>query len=239
MAGLIQTEELAGGAAFSFQDIEARARATTARARKQAERIVNEAERRAQQVILQRMDDGFQRGVEKGRAAGLAQIRTEAREAVFAETRARIEALLGALATGLAEFDHNKRRLLARAESGLIELAMSIARRVCKISIGQNSEAVRANARHLLERVGPAADPILNLHPADYEALRRQTPELLRNIEGLTHVEIVADETLGRGDCVLRTREGSLDASIDAQLDRIAEQICTTADVSDVERGKK
>lgn len=238
MAELIQTEELGGGAAFSFQDLESRARATIERAREQAERILQEAQRRARHVVQQRMDEGYQRGVEQGRAAGLAQIRTEAREAVFAEARERIEALLGALATGLAEFDHNKRRLLARAESGLIELAMSIARRVCKVSIGESSEAVRANARHLLERVGPAADPILNLHPADYEALRGQTRELLRNIEGLTHVEIVADETLSRGDCVLRTREGSLDASLDAQLDRIAEQICATTDVSDVERGK-
>ena len=238
MGGLIQTAELGGGAAFSFQDIESRAQATIARAREQAERVLQEAERRARHVVQQRMDEGYQRGVEKGRAAGLAQIRTEAREAVLAEARQRIEALLGALATGLAEFDHTKRRLLAQAESGLIDLAMSIARRVCKIAIGRNSEAVRTNARHLLERVGPAADPILSFHPADYEVLRDQTRELLRDIAGLTHVEIVADEALDRGDCVLRTREGSLDASIDAQLDRLAEQICTRTDVPDVECGK-
>ncbi|MBU0639929.1 MAG: hypothetical protein KKB50_13755 [Planctomycetes bacterium] len=229
MAGVIRQEEGSSAAIFSFQDLEEQARAVLRRAEQQAQQIVAQADIRAQQVVEQRGQEARQRGLEEGRNAGLAQIQAEARQTVFAEQRERLSELASALTAGLSEFDQKKCRLIALAEAEMIELALAIARRVCKLHVADSSEAARANARHLLELVCHDEDIELHVHPAEHEALRDVATEFLENVERMGHVEVVADPAIARGGCRLVSRAGAIDASLESQLQRVAAAICSPA----------
>jgi flagellar assembly protein FliH len=205
--------------------LEREARRMQDRADAEARQIVQQAQAHARQLAEQAGRDGYQTGLAEGRQTGLRQIRAEAHETVLRETRERLDQLLKALTAGLAEFERSKRRLLGLAEAGLIELAAAIARRVCKLAVQGSADAARANARYLLDAVQHTGDLELRVNPAEYESLRGVAAEVLQHAERLEHVEVLADEAVERGGCVLSTRDGQIDASIETQLQRIAEAI--------------
>jgi len=223
MAGVIRREALDCGRHFSFQDVEAEAAALLAAARNEADQILAAAQKEAVLVAEQLRQEGRAAGLAEGRQAGLEQVRAEARDAVYAEHRARLEHLTQSLSTAVHEVETNKHRLLAQAERGIIELALAIARRVCKLAVAGSTEPARANAAHLLELARHEADLELHLHPSELESLSSAAPGFATHTAGLEHVRLVADETVARGGCLLKTHSGTLDASLDTQLDRIAQ----------------
>jgi len=225
MAGVIGRENFCSSQPFSFADLEGQARAVLERADEQARQIVRQAQEHGRRLAEQARQQAHQAGLEEGRRDGLRQIRTEAREAVLQEERERVDRLVQTLTTGLTEFERSKRRLIGVAEAGLIELALAIARRVCKLLVETSPEAARANARHLLKAVQHDGDLELRVNSADYDTLRDVAAEVLRCGDELEHVQVTADAAVEPGGCILSTRDGQIDASIETQLQRIAEAI--------------
>jgi flagellar assembly protein FliH len=222
MAGIIRREQFTSGGSFSFADLEQQGRTLLQRAQTQAQETIRQAEQQAQKLVQQQKQAAYQAGLAEGRAAGLKQIRAEAHAQVAEEARQQIADLVATLTTALAEFERNKRTLLAAAESGLIELALAIARRVCKTAAGCSNAAAQANARYLLDMVQHHADAELRVHPDEYAGMQELAAELLARTEELGHVKIVAEPTVPRGGCRLTTRDGQIDAGLKTQLDRIA-----------------
>jgi len=225
VAGVIRREQRAATATFSFADIQRQGDAIVARARAEAQRMLHTAEQEAQRAAERIRREALERGMEQGRQAGMKQVREEASQAAMQEARARLDRLAQALERALHEFDQGKRRLLAQAESGLIELALAIAARVCKLKAGSGCDVAIGNARHVLEMAAHEHDVELRVHPDELEALQSAAVELIHPAGGLQHVRVVADAHVERGGCVLRSRAGTVDASLETQLQRVAEAI--------------
>lgn len=230
MAGLIRSDEAPTRPAFSFEDLEREAAATRRRAQIEARRVLETANEQALRLREKYKHEGYQAGLEEGRRTGREQAVAEARDTLSTEVRDKTDKLRQALQAGLQQLERDKRRLLAAAESGLIALALSVARRVCKIEVGRNTESARANARRLLEMVAHQGDVTLRVDPAEAAVLRETLGEFSECVDRLEHVAIVEDETVGRGGCVVTTRAGSVDASVELQLDRIAQAILGESD---------
>lgn len=230
---VIKREDLPASPAFNFSDLEGEARALVARARIEAEQLLADARRTAAALQQQAHTDaeqrrraGYEEGLRRGREAGFAQARREAAEQSLAEARAEIGRLTSALAAALAEYDRRRHALLAAAESGLIELAVAIARRVCHTLADTSPEPAAAAARALLERAAHHGDVTLHVHPAEFERLRQVAAEFVEQLGRRTHVQLVSDPQVTRGGCVLRTAHGVLDAALEQQLDRVAAALC-------------
>jgi len=218
----------AGATLFSFADLERQGREILSRARAEADRLLSDAAAQGQQVALQRHAEGYQRGLTEGRRRGLEEVRREARQAALQAAQAELKQLGSALASGLAEYERQRHSLIAQAESGVIELAMAIARRVCKVQMTASVEPVRANIRALLEMVSPQADCELRVNATDHERLTEILPELVQRSAEFAHVILKPDPAIASGGCVLQARGGTLDASIGVQLDRIAAAIAAS-----------
>lgn len=225
MGRVIRREEQIRPLTFTFHDVEQEAADMRRAAEAEARQIVDEARRRTEALTKAHKDRGYEEGLEEGRRAGMELIRKEAMDEVRTEMRTRIDALLAALESGLMAYEQSKRTLLARAETGLIDLANAIARRVCKLQVGDHAETTLANARHLIDLVRHHHDITLLVNPAEFELVRTATEEFIQRIEHCEHVSVVSDESVPRGSCLMRTREGMIDATIETQLQRIAESI--------------
>lgn len=223
MAGLIREQEFARPAAFSFADVEAQAGEIERAAQRRASEILASAHAQAERQARETRAAAQAAGEKAGHAEGVERARREAAEAALAEAREELERLRTALAAAVAGFEAGKRRLLAEAESGLIGLALAVARRVCKLTVAAGSDAALANARHVIELARNEADLVLQFHPREVEMMRAKLPELLRDIESAQHVEVAADDSVERGGCVLHGRGGRIDARIETQLDRLAD----------------
>jgi flagellar assembly protein FliH len=230
MAGLVRKDQVALARRFSLADLEAEGRQILARATAEAQQIVQRGQADARQLREQERQAGYQSGLAEGRAAGLEQVRQETRESAVAQAREQAALLVAALQAGLTEFEQGKRNLIAAAESGLIELAVAIARRVCKREAGRATDAARENVRNLLEMVQHGQDVELHLHPAECELLRGADPEWLAQVERLQHAKFIPDDSVTRGGCILRARATEIDARLETQLDRIAAALGVSAD---------
>jgi len=227
MGSVLRREDFAKTTTFSFSDIEREAEAILQRAHAQAARIIEKANTHIQEATNKQLREGFEKGQVEGRQAGFEEAVKEGRATAVQNASAELAQLTQALGQGLGALDKQKRSLLAQAESGLVELALEIARRVCKTAIGESTDVARANARSLLEMIQHRHDLEIHLNPAECELLPADVPELVGLTEDLSHMSIVPDGSVPRGGCVLKGRDGEIDASIDRQLDRIAEAICT------------
>lgn len=228
MGKVIRREDMEGQCRFSFADLERQGRDVVAQAEARARRIVGEAEARARQLAAASQRKAHEAGLAEGRRVGMAQVEAEARQAAREAAQANLTQLIQALSAGLAEFDREKRRLLAVAESGLLEVALAIAERVCKLHVQDSVESARGNIRAVLDMVRHHGDLELHVNPAEHALLASETAALFEGVAKLEHVHLVADPAVTRGGCVLYGAGGVIDATLETQLEHVAEALCGT-----------
>jgi flagellar assembly protein FliH len=218
---------------FNLADIEAEARGMIAAARERAKRVLAEASAQASAMREDAHREGHQKGYEEGTVAGREAGHAEA----FAEAARRFAeeqaSLVESCRSMVAAFEEAKARLLREARADVLELAVAIARRVLKVaSLDRNvmDEAVVANAAEMLELVGAQSDPVLHVHPSNAEAMETFAGHLAEAGRTSRHVTVVADADVPPGGCVLTTREGRIDATIETQIERIAALLLDRSD---------
>jgi len=122
-------------------------------------------------------------------------------------------------ARAVADLATYKARLRREVESETVDLALAIARKVLKRELHVDPSAIEGIARAALDRIGARDALRVRVAPASYAAMER----MLASIGPSGAIELEADATLEAGGVIVETRRGSLDASIDGQLDEIAQ----------------
>jgi len=170
-------------------------------ARSEAQRVVRRARERAREVV----------------DASLAEadaIRTAAREE--GARRGRADAARELL---VAATEH--RAALEAARTDIVRLALALARRIVSEEIRLAPERVEALVGATLSAAPGARVLRLRTHPDDAE--RARAAAIAADPDG--RVQLHLDPGLSRGDCVLETEGGSIDARIDTQLAALEEQL--------------
>lgn len=225
MPSLIRSGTLAARPRYCFADLQAQGQQILDAARRQAQTIIDAARATAEQEARAIRAAAL----EAGRREGFEQARRDAAQSALNDARREIDQLCQTLRNALDAFERDKRALLAAAEAGLIQLALAIAQRVCKLQAARGPQVAAANVVRLLELCRHEHDLSIHLHPDDLEALRHAGgSELLADIENLQHVRLTPDPALERGDCRLESTHGTIDASLDVQLRRVAAALTGT-----------
>lgn len=225
MPGVIRKPRFKASPSFSFPDLEAQASAILRRANSEAQQILSDARRLAAKERDAVHAQARAQGLEQGRGEGQQQASRQAAATALRDAKQELDRLLHALRGGLAEYERRRNDLLAAAESELIRLALAIARRVCKRAAAQDTAVAAANMQALLQLVQHEHDVLVHVSPPELDRLKEIAGEFVQGAGELRHVRVEADSALARGDCVLVTRTGTVDASLDVQLDRIAEAL--------------
>ncbi len=127
--------------------------------------------------------------------------------------RAAIEPVLERMNAAIAAILNMRPELRRRAEKDAVELALKIARRVLHRELNTDPSALNALARVVFDRLTRAETWRLTVHPQFADAIRGSLPG-----SNIGKVIIDADSSCAPGTFVLRSSEGTIDASVDAQL---------------------
>jgi flagellar assembly protein FliH len=149
----------------------------------------------------QAFEDGYRDGRDSGEKA--------AQEALAAELKK-----LQALARSLREaFDQG----IAGAEDAMVEIAFAA---VCKMlgAAAASEEGVRAMVREALREVRAKEGVVLRVSPRDHAMLHGELGALAR-------LEVVADERIAAGGCLVETGGGTLDARLEVQLRQLLDTL--------------
>jgi flagellar assembly protein FliH len=70
----------------------------------------------------------------------------------------------------------------------------------------------------------------LRLHGDDAALLGTQSAEVVRSLAACGEAEVVADNSLTRGGCMIDTQHGQIDARVETVLDRMVAQLLENPD---------
>lgn len=149
--------------------------------------------------------DAFNRGFSEGKNLGKEQASAE------------LQPVLERLSRGLAEMSALRPRMRRDAEKDLVKLAIAISRRVLHRELTLDPESIEGLIRVALDRLESRELCKVRVHPDQEDTIR----QLLDRFSGSRKIEIIPDKSLRLGDVVLETEHGSIDASVDAQLNEI------------------
>jgi flagellar assembly protein FliH len=143
---------------------------------------------------------------EQGRAAGRQ------------EAMAEVDRLVKQLAQSIEMLAGMKPRLRQEAERDVVGLSLSIARRVLRREVQVDRDAVLGLVKAAFEHTSLREVLEVRVHSAHAPRIR----EYLAAIGGPEAIEVRPDPQLEPGGVVVETNRGSLDASLDTQIDEIA-----------------
>jgi flagellar assembly protein FliH len=155
--------------------------------------------------------EAYEEGFRKGRADGEDEFRKE----------------VGASAEALAAVSESIRAahsaFLESLEPQVLSLVQAIVQRVLYRDMRADPDLVLRTVRHALENLTDRARLLVRLNPADLEVVRNHKLTFLEEFDGVRQMELMGDDTITSGGCIVESELMQVDAQLDERLERVFE----------------
>lgn len=135
----------------------------------------------------------------------------------------QLEQAVSALHKALETVTSLQKRMIQEAEGQLIELALEIARKVLMQEIQAERFQIDPIVKEALARIPPHQEVSMHLHPKDLAQCQASLEA--QQSGGGANVRYVADPSVPRAECVLRTAQGMVVSSIEGNLQCLGEAL--------------
>jgi flagellar assembly protein FliH len=157
-----------------------------------------------------------------GTAAREAQLRAQARQEGYAEARKTLDEQLARershLASAIIQFQRDRAVYFKKVETEVVQLALSIARKVLHREAQLDPLLLAAIVRVALEQIEGATKVVLRVHPQKSHAWRSY---FATQTELHAPPEIVEDTAVAPDRCRLETSMGQTEIGLEVQLKEI------------------
>lgn len=199
----------------------AEARAVVEEAKRRAEQIKADAKVQAGQVLEEARKAGYDSGYKCGHVDGTeAGHRAAHDESIqqFNQEHADIVADMGRV---VAHIDSVKEDLAIAAEKDVLDFAVLLATKLT-FEIGRSHhESVVENLERALRLVGSKTDLTIRVHSGDLAAMETFAASVLKQVDAARAVNIVADDSVGRGGCLVESDRTCVDATLETQVNEM------------------
>jgi flagellar biosynthesis/type III secretory pathway protein FliH len=153
------------------------------------------------------------------------------REALIAESKQQgYAAGLDKWNDALAEAWDARSRYLATNETVVVQLAMAVARKIVGEAVSIDPTAVLQSAREAIRSARGEQKLRLRVRPEDESIMRQQTIELKRANSEIGEIQVIADESITLGGCIVESSLGTIDAQFSTQLQSLERALLRGAD---------
>lgn len=173
-----------------------------------------EARIRELELELEERSRSFESGIHSARIEG----REAGRNSERSEHASRVASAAQALAAALEELISSRDRYLAQVEQEVVRLALAIAARILHREALMDPLLLAGAVRVALGQLADTTEVCLKV-PASEHEMWREMLHLMPNLP--LRPELVADDALATGECILETRLGSVDLGVHSQLAEI------------------
>jgi flagellar assembly protein FliH len=150
----------------------------------------------------------------------------EAIERILDEKVAKqMKTLTPALTSAIEQIREAKTEWLRQWESAAVGLAAAMAGRLVRGELARQPEISLEWVREALELATGCGELAIHLNAADFQTLERQVSQLAAAVQPTATVRLVADDSISAGGCRVVTEFGSVDLQIEAQLERIKQEL--------------
>lgn len=135
----------------------------------------------------------------------------------MAENQGEMDRFRNQIAATIRAAETARRELLEQADADLARLSIAIAEKILNRQIQIDPEALQGLTRSALERLSGKTVQCVRIHPADRGAVEAA----LASHSSKCAIRVEADASLARGALLFDTDYGTLDGSINTQLEEI------------------
>lgn len=162
-----------------------------------------------------------ERRIQEAYAEGL-RLGTEAGKAKFAESVGESAEALKAAAEAIREAHE---RFIESLEPQVMELVRALTARILHREARTEPELVLSTLRSALSTLAKPGALTARLNPSDLATLRDHKAALLDEFDGVERLDVVSDNGVARGGCIVETDSVRVDARLDAQLNQILDAL--------------
>lgn len=217
---------------YELSDFESQKEGYFREIKAQAEKMLLEARQKARETLDKARQDGLKKAAEeaeksrvqaekRGYDEGLKKGGEAGEKAVQEKIRSEITPLAEALTKALASFEEEKRKLLQRAEAGLVKTAFVLAKKIILVESACNSAVIAAQLAKALEVLNSTCGLEIRVHPDDLAVAKSHLPALLAERGENPAVVWKSDPSVGRAGCVVSSGEAQLDSRLEGEWERL------------------
>jgi flagellar biosynthesis/type III secretory pathway protein FliH len=151
----------------------------------------------------------------------------EGEKAAFDSHAVGVASAVQSMNRAIAEIRRLSQEIYQSIEREVVELALSIARKVVCQEIKINRDVVLCVAREALSQVDVPGKIKVRLNPADLEFITSIQGQNSNFLQEMDRVTFEAEESISNGGCVIETQLGEIDARIEKQLQVVEEKFRT------------
>lgn len=203
-----------------MQDAREQARRIVSAARTEADQMREAAER---EIAGRRatLDAEVEEALTQAREKGYREGRTQAREEVVREAREALAQLRQMAEELFAE----RERAWREQEGEIIGLAVDVAEKVIRAQVTVDRKMIVRTTREAISRAAEKDQLVIRVHPDDLAILEDYVGELREEFRSLGKVQIEEDRRVNRGGCVVESRSGYIDATLEGQIHQVRREL--------------
>jgi flagellar assembly protein FliH len=209
-------------------DVERQAQRWLAEAHAKAAEIIETARHQAADIKRQAHDRALLDGYTEGHKKGVDEGRKSGHEAALAEARKKLAETHSALTTAVQQLDAHHIELRDGSVKDIMHLAIAIAGRLARRAASIDPDSTPQAVHEALKFVVEAGDISICIHPTCLDTVQTELPRIQLAWPGVTRIHLVPDDTVAPGGCIVRSACGSVDLTLDTQLQRIASELLPT-----------
>ena len=161
----------------------------------------------------QLQQEAYESGVEAGRIQGRAEVQGPA------------DAQVQQAVNLVAQVEQLRVDAARQAESDIIELALTMARKVIHQEVALDSDIVVAHVREIISSIAEKGLIRVLVHPSEVEHLQSYRPTFLGADGEPVQLGIEPDETIKPGGCMIESSQYFINATIEQQLEAIWQEM--------------
>ncbi len=195
---------------------EARAEEILKAARLQAEEIIEKANSEAKEIL-----ENAQQKIE----AHMLEVEQRAKEEGYRTgeelARQHYQALLDEAEEMRQKSKEVYENTVLSLETEMVETILEIGRKVLSMELSTNPNVIAGLIKTALLGSSPSEEITIRVSPDDYDYVVENKDRLLCGLKNTGHISIRRDSALTKGGCLVEAGFGSVDSSLDTQMEAV------------------
>lgn len=216
---------------IEIENFDRRAQELIGAAERSARGIIEAARAEAAELLESSRENGRRSGHEAGLEEGRQQGRAEAIEA----NGARLDQLQKAWVGALEQWQADRDSMFRAAERDVLRMSVKLAELIVHRTVRFDSGVVRSQLESAMGLVRNASDVQVIVSPDDEPIVQELLVELVATTSKCSDACIRVDPDMSPGGCRLELDGGTIDASLETQLHRLAELMLPDETVDQVD----
>ncbi len=198
---------------IKLQEIEKEKNLIIENAKKESELMIQKAIQEAQNKAKEILQQAYNKGLQKGIQEASVKIEEEYTQKIQELTH-EINNIINLRSNLVKEF-----------EKEIIELVFDVAEKILNKKIEESNSVVISYLSELLSKVERSKTVTIWVSPRELEEVRNHKEKLQYILEDVENLNIVPDERIEKGGCVIETNFGKIDSRLSTKIEVLKEII--------------